>query len=119
VDLGEAVRRRRMVRAFAPDPLVPGTLEALADLARRAPSAGHSQGWAFVGLEGPEETARYWDAALPADRRASFRWPGLVTAPALLVVLVRPATWVERYGEADKAGTGLGAGAEVWPVPYW
>ena len=108
-----------MVRAFAPDRLAPGTLEGLVDLARRAPSAGHSQGWAFIGLEGVGETARYWDVALPVERRAGFRWPGLLTAPALLVVLVRPDAWVDRYAEPDKAATGLGAGAAAWPVPYW
>jgi nitroreductase len=26
---------------------------------------------------------------------------------------------VERYGEPDKAATGLGAGPGAWPVPYW
>ncbi len=108
-----------MVRAFTADPLPPGTLADLVDLARRAPSAGHSQGWAFVALEGPEETARYWDVTLPPERRAGFRWPGLVAAPALLVALVRPAAWVERYAEPDKAATGLGAAADAWPVPYW
>jgi nitroreductase len=119
LDLSDAVRRRRMVRAFTADPLPPGTLADLVDLARRAPSAGHSQGWAFVALEGPEETARYWDVTLPPERRAGFRWPGLVAAPALLVALVRPAAWVERYAEPDKAATGLGAAADAWPVPYW
>jgi nitroreductase len=119
VELSDAVRRRRMVRAFADEPLAPGTVASLVDLARRAPSAGHSQGWAFVALEGPEETARYWDVALPPERRAGFRWPGLVAAPALVVVLVRPGAWVERYAEPDKARTGLGAGADAWPVPYW
>jgi nitroreductase len=107
-----------MVRAFTPEPLAPGVVDELVDLARRAPSAGHSQGWAFVALEGPG-TARYWDVALPGERRAGFRWPGLVGAPALIVVLVRPDTWVERYAEPDKAATGLGAGADAWPVPYW
>jgi nitroreductase len=34
-------------------------------------------------------------------------------------VLVRPDAWVERYAEADKAATGLGAGVDEWPVPYW
>lgn len=108
-----------MVRAFTPEPLADGDIAALVDLARRAPSAGHTQGWAFVSLEGAEETGRYWDHALPADRRADFRWPGLLAAPALIVVLVRPAAWVERYAEGDKAATGLGSGESAWPVPYW
>ncbi len=108
-----------MVRAFTAEPLPPGAIADLIDLARRAPSAGHTQGWAFVALEGSVETARYWDVTLPVEARASFRWPGLVAAPALVVVLVRPDAWVERYAEPDKSSTGLGAGAGEWAVPYW
>jgi nitroreductase len=107
-----------MVRAFTDRPVDPGAVDELVDLARRAPSAGHSQGWAFVVLEGPD-TARYWDVTLPPARRAGFRWPGLVAAPVLIVVLVRPDTWVERYAEPDKAATGLGLAADAWPVPFW
>lgn len=119
MELSDAVRRRRMVRAFTAAPVDPAAVDHLIDLARRAPSAGHSQGWAFVVLEGAEQTARYWDVTLPADRRPGFRWPGLVAAPVLVVALVRPEAWVDRYAEADKASTGLGAGAGEWPVPYW
>ena len=119
MELSDAVRRRRMVRAFTEAPVDPATVDHLVDLARRAPSAGHSQGWAFVVLEGAEQTARYWDVTLPAERRSGFRWPGLVAAPVLVVALVRPAAWVDRYAEDDKAATGLGEGAGEWPVPYW
>ena len=108
-----------MVRAFTADPVDPTIVDELVDLARRAPSAGHSQGWAFVVLEGSEETSRYWDVALPPARRPSFRWPGLVAAPVLVVALVRPGAWVERYAEPDKAATGLGADTQAWGVPYW
>jgi nitroreductase len=107
-----------MVRDFTDAPVAPEVIDALIDLARRAPSAGHSQGWAFVVLEG-DDTARYWDASLAPERRKSFRWPGLVAAPVLVVVLVRPDTWVERYAEEDKVATGLGGAADDWPVPYW
>jgi nitroreductase len=118
VDVAEAVRRRRMVRAFTADAVDPSVVEQLVDLARRAPSAGNSQGMAYLVLQGPD-TARYWDVSLPAERRATFGWPGLVDAPALVLVLVRPDAWVERYAEPDKASTGLGASADAWPVPYW
>jgi nitroreductase len=117
--LTDAVRHRRMVRAFTGEPVEPVVVDGLVDLARRAPSAGNSQGWAFVVLTGDGETARYWDITLPADRRAAFRWPGLVAAPVLIVALVRPDAWVDRYAEPDKAATGLGGGAGEWPVPYW
>lgn len=107
-----------MVRAFTAEVVDASLVDHLVDLARRAPSAGNSQGMGYVVLEGTD-TARYWDVALPAERRATFRWPGLVTAPVLVVALVRPGAWVERYAEPDKASTGLGADVDDWPVPYW
>lgn len=108
-----------MVRAFTPEPIDPSVVDGLIDLARRAPSAGNSQGWAFVVLEGASQTDRYWDVTLPPERRVDFRWPGLVTAPVLIVVLIRPDTWVDRYAEPDKASAGLGGRGQEWPVPYW
>ncbi len=108
-----------MVRAFSTAPVEPAVVDHLIDLARRAPSAGNSQGWAFVVLEGAAQTARYWDVTMPPPRREGFRWPGHVAAPVLILALVDPDTWVHRYAEADKAASGLGVGADEWPVPYW
>ena len=108
-----------MVRAFEDRPVDPHVVDDLLDLARRAPSAGHTQPWAFVVLEGPEETRRLWDVTLPAERRGSFRWPGLLTAPVVVLPLVSPGAYVARYAEPDKAAAGLGASTDAWPVPYW
>ena len=119
MELTDVVRRRRMVRAFTTEPVEPGVVDALCDLARRAPSAGNSQAVAFLVLDDPEATDRYWSTTLSEERRAGFRWPGLVSAPVLVVVATRPDTYVARYGEPDKASTGLGAAPEAWPVPYW
>jgi len=118
VELVAALRRRRMVRAFAPDPIDPDLIDHLLDLSRRAPSAGNSQGVSFVVLEG-SATAQYWDITLPAERRASFRWQQLLDAPVIVLVCTNPTRYVERYAEADKAKTGLGEAADCWPVPYW
>jgi nitroreductase len=107
-----------MVRSFDRRPVPEAEVDRLIDLARRAPSAGNTQACAFVVLAG-DETARLWDVTLPADRRAGFRWPGLVEAPVVIVPVVRPGAYVERYGEPDKASTGLGWGSDAWPVPYW
>ncbi|MCU1371459.1 MAG: putative oxidoreductase [Ilumatobacteraceae bacterium] len=108
-----------MVRAFTAEPVDDAALDELCDLARRAPSAGHSQGLDLVVLAGPQEVGAYWDVTLPEPRRSRFRWPGLVAAPALVLVVTDPKAYVSRYGEDDKAATGLGAGATAWPVPYW
>ena len=69
-----------MQRNFDARPVPSGVVDALLDQARRAPSAGNAQGGAFVVLEGADQTVRYWDVTLPAERRAGFRWPGLLAA---------------------------------------
>jgi len=119
MELQDAIDRRRMVRSFSREPVAPEVLDRLLANVRRAPSAGNTQGWAFVVLEGPDQTARFWDATLPPERRPGFAWPGLLRAPVIVVPLADPAAYVARYGEPDKAATGLGAGADAWPVPYW
>jgi nitroreductase len=118
MELSAAVRRRHMVRSFDRAPVAPDVVDRLLDLARRVPSAGNSQALAFVVLEGAD-TARLWDVTLPPERRATFRWRGLLDAPVVVVPLVEPEAYPRRYAEADKAATGLGAGTAAWPVPYW
>jgi nitroreductase len=117
VDFADLVKHRRMVRAFEPRPIPGDVLEQLLDAARRAPSAGNAQGWAFVVLEGAD-TAKFWDITLPVDRRASFRFPQLLDAPAIVLPLADREAYLQRYSEPDKAATGL-AEAGKWPVPYW
>lgn len=108
-----------MVRAFAAEPVEAAVLDRILDDARRAPSAGNTQAVRFLVLDTPVAVDRYWDITLPTERRDGFAWPGLLRAPVLVVVLVDPEAYVARYAEDDKVGTGLGAGTEAWPVPYW
>ena len=119
MELADAVRRRRMVRSFRPNPIPAGSVERILDHARRVPSAGFAQGFAYVVLEGPDETSRYWDATLPTDRRADFPWPGLLLAPVLVIPCVDPDAYIARYSEPDKARTRLGTSLDAWKVPYW
>ncbi len=106
-----------MTRAFSTQPIEPAVLDRIVDLAARAPSAGKSQGWDLVVLEG-EVTQRFWDVTLPAERRASFRWPLLLVAPVIVLPLADPGAYTSRYGEPDKARTGLADEAR-WTAPYW
>ncbi len=126
MELQAAIRRRRMTRTFSPEPLAPGLLDSLLDLARRGPSAGNTQAAGFVVLDSPELVARYWDVTLPDEpsdgaesRRASFRWQTMLEVPALVLVTTRPDHYLDRYSQPDKQRTGRGASAERWPVPYW
>lgn len=114
----DVVTGRRMVRAFRRDPIDPLILDELVDLASRAPSAGKTQGWHLVVLEGTA-TQRFWDVTLPAARRDRFGFPGLLDAPVIALPLADPAAYVTRYAESDKRATGLGVGTDAWPVPYW
>ena len=107
-----------MVRAFESRPVPAEVLDRVLDLSRRVPAAGNTQGLDLVVLEG-EQTAKYWDATLPTERRADFPWPRLLDAPVLLIPVASPAAYVERYGEQDKVRTGLGEGEGSWTVPYW
>lgn len=107
-----------MTRAFDGRPLEPGVLDGLVELAARAPSAGKTQGWHLVVLEGPD-TSLFWDSTLPAVKRDSFRWQRLLNAPVIALPLADAKAYVDRYAEPDKAQTGLGTGAAAWPVPYW
>ncbi len=107
-----------MARRFRPDPIDAAMLDRVLAAAGRAPSAGNTQALDLVVLEGPA-TERYWTTTMDQQRRDTFAWPGLFNAPVLVAVVVDPDGYVARYGEADKARTGLGEGREVWPVPFW
>lgn len=108
-----------MVRSFEDRPIASETLARVLRNAQRAPSAGFSQGQAFLVLEGREQTERYWEALMPGDRRASYStsWPDLFNAPVLIVCLDSKAIYLERYAEADKGWTDRSEAH--WPVPYW
>ena len=113
------VRNRRMTRAFTTESVPAGVVTDIVDLARRSPAAGNTAALDFLVLEGPTQVAAYWSTTLTPERRHAFPWPDLLHAPVLCIPYVRPAAYVERYGEPDKARTGLGDGEDSWRVPYW
>ena len=118
MEFQEVLRRRKMVRSFEDRPLPPGTVERIVSDGLRAPSAGFTQGWAFVVLEGPDETERYWSASFAdTSAREGFRWPGLLRAPVLIVALAHEQAYADRYAEPDKS-PGSGELTD-WPAPWW
>lgn len=114
MEFQEVVGRRRMVRGFEARAVPGEVVERLLTNARRGPSAGFSQGVDLLVLEGPEQTARYWDATLERER-AGFPWPALFDAPLLIVFLADEQAYRDRYAESDK---NMPPDAS-WPVPYW
>ena len=76
-----------MCRDFLADPIPAEMLDHVLAAAFRGPAAGNTHGLDLVVLTGAD-TARHWDVTLPVERRASFRWPGLLHAPVLVEVVV-------------------------------
>lgn len=58
IDVSEAVRRRKTIRAFLPDPVPDETIRSLLEGAARAPSGGNVQPWRIYVLNG-ESMARF------------------------------------------------------------
>jgi nitroreductase len=109
-----------MVRSFSAEPVDDAVVARILEAALRAPSAGNTGGTAWVVLRGKAETAHYWDATTDAAWRAtSLRWEGLRRAPVVALAYSSADAYMGRYGEPDKAASGLGVGEEAWPVPYW
>lgn len=102
-----------MVRHYTDRPLSPEVIERVLDSALRAPSAGFSQGWAFLALTDPADRARFW----PFIPTRVEKTPTMQDAPLVVVPLAHKAAYLERYAEADKGWTDR---AEArWPAPYW
>lgn len=114
----EVLGRRRMCRDFTDESVSAASLDRILGAALGAPAAGNTHGLDLVVLRG-SQTSLYWDVTLPPQRRAVFRWPGLLKAPVLVVPYVDPQAYLDRYSEADKERTGLGGDPSNWAVPYW
>lgn len=117
MEFQDVVRRRKMVRGYEDRPIPPELVNRLLDNARRAPSAGYSQGFEFLVLEGREQITRYWDATFPTNERADFPWPGLFQAPLIIVPLAHKDAYLDRYAAPDKGWTDRDEAR--WPVPFW
>ena len=68
MEFQDVVQRRRMVRDFSDEPVARPILDQLMANATRTPSAGYSQGFAFVVLTDPESAP----AVLGDDQRSGL-----------------------------------------------
>ena len=118
MEFAEVVRRRRMVRTYSDRPVDPAVVDRLLEHAVHAPSAGFSQGWAFLVLDTPADVARYWRATAGDRVEAPDRWlRGMMTAPVVIVPFSHKKAYLDRYAEPDKGWTDRDEGR--WPMPYW
>ena len=115
MEFQDVVRKRRMVRSFEPQPVDRAQVQRLLHNGRRAPSAGYSQGYSFIALDG-HEVQRFWDVADP-QRQAWKGWPDLWNAPLIIVPCSEKDVYIDRYSRPDKGWTDRSE--SHWPVPYW
>lgn len=117
MEFPEILRRRKMVRSYSDEPVSREVAERIVARARKAPTAGFSQGLRFVVVTDPD--TRHAVAAAGGEdwylERGMSTW--LSDAPVQVVVCVREDDYHERYRRADKLQPD---GTEIeWPVPWW
>jgi FMN reductase [NAD(P)H] len=116
MEFKEVVARRRMVRNYTDEPVEREAVERILRAAKRAPSAGYTQGQYFVVVTDPA-TRREIATLSNEDEYVKQGFdPWISSAPVHVVVCVSEADYHRRYREPDK----LEDGKEIeWPVPYW
>jgi nitroreductase len=124
VEFTDVIKRRRMVHAFTDEPLDPGTAERLLRAANRAPSAGFSQGYSFLVLEGEEQCAALWELVREADASENATEDAdvdsvtpLSRAPLVIVPLACKDIYLNRYAQPGKGW--VDKDEARWAVPYW
>jgi nitroreductase len=124
MEFNDVIKRRRMVRAFTAEPLIPGTADRLLRAANRAPSAGFSQGYSFLVLEGPEQSAPLWKMLYESETSEGAtedadvaQVTALSHAPLVIVPLASKDIYLDRYAQPGKGWTDRDEAR--WPVPYW
>jgi nitroreductase len=81
VDPLRPLRRTRQYREFEAEPLDPGLLEALLDVARWTGSSRNTQPWRFIVITDPATIRAIHEAGLPQTR-------GLATAAAAIAIVL-------------------------------
>jgi nitroreductase len=123
VEFNDVIRRRKMVRAFTGEPLAPGTAERLLRAANRAPSAGFSQGYSFLVLEGDQQAPLWQLLYEQTESEGTTQDDGpdqvaaLSTAPLVIVPLASKDVYLDRYARPGKGWTDRDEAR--WPIPYW
>jgi nitroreductase len=118
MEFQDVVSRRRMVRDFSGEPVAHPLVEQLVANATRIPSAGYSQGFAFVVLTEPGQRQMFWETTSGPEWRGESESVPLTRAPVVILPLANKQAYLDRYALPDKAHTPLSR-EEFWPAPYW
>ena len=110
MDFQDVVRHRHMVRTFTSEPVPRAAVDRICDNAVRGPSAGFSQGQAFLVLSG-DDLPKFWAVASEAVQESAQ------TAPLIIVPMSSKRVYMDRYALPDKGWTDRDESR--WPVPFW
>lgn len=106
-----------MVRNFQQKSVPIKVVERILRLAQHAPSAGFSQGWAYVVVTDVQMKKEVGRIQGEEDYFAERFHKFVSEAPVLIVACTSERLYHERYQEPDKLQED---GTEIhWPVPYW
>jgi nitroreductase len=109
-----------MARAYTGEPVDHAARDRILAAANRAPSAGFSQGYALLTLEGADQLGPFWRLML-ADRGdeddSGPSFDPVAKAPLVVVPLSCKDIYLDRYARQDKGWTDRDEAH--WPVPYW
>jgi nitroreductase len=117
MEFQDVVRRRRMIRDYTDEPVDPAFVDRAIANAVRAPSAGFSQGWAFLVLDRRADVDRFWEVTTDPGELPDSWLDGMQTAPLVVIPCSSKAAYLSRYAESDKGWTDEDEAR--WPVPFW
>ena len=106
-----------MVRSYAEEPVDRAVVDRALENATRAPSAGFSQGWAFVVLDTPADTERFWRASSDDVDTPDTWLTGMMRAPVVILPCSSKDAYLDRYAQPDKGWTDRDEAR--WPMPFW
>jgi len=118
MEFQDVAARRRMVRDFSDEPVARPLLDQLMANATRTPSAGYSQGFAFLVLTDPGQRRLFWETTSGPEWRGESESVPLTRAPVVILPLANKKAYLDRYALPDKVHTPLSDEAH-WPAPYW
>ena len=117
MEFNDVMRKRRSVRRFNGERPDPEVVDRVIDQARRAPTAGFSQGVDFLVLDDGLALDEFWelveDPEFPSEEEDRATRP-----PVLVLVWSDPMRYIARYSAADKIDFGMDK-VEAWPVQFW
>ena len=117
MEFQDVVRHRRMIRNYAEAPVDPAIIDRALRNATRAPSAGFSQGWAFLVLDTADDRRRFWEATSDDVEDPDDWLAGMMRAPVVILPCSSKAAYLRRYAEPDKGWTDEDEAR--WPMPFW